>query len=549
MSYIETSGNLTKKIMDQNFASTLTINRASLNQIGSTNLVYWLLFSTILLIVANLIQRLISFVQFQSQLSKLPQEPSNPLTGHINRFGITLTTLTNLPEKAIMDECERLFDKYRKTGFILIKLMWKPFLIICNHSIVKMIAAKNGLVERGGQIYLLKPWIGDSVTTSSGSAWYSKRRTINLAFNMDCLPVYTKIIERQTVAFISKLNSNENIGQQINLSHWIHLLGLGFIVEIISGQFIDFLNQQGAQYFDDLEIIQQSREQRLWFPLYWSEFIYSLTPSGWKHRAALSRVHQFSQSLVESALKSMRLGEVNRVKGKPIVDLIVQSYWEEAKRSGSTTVNVQQIRQELDGLIMGTFDTTPNAITFTLYLLGLHQSYQEQLYQQLNELDRDHETGLPRSQDIMKLAYLDGVVKEALRLYPPVPFVQRQLDSEITIDGQLIPPGMDITLCLYFLHRDPEIFPEPESFFPDRWSNSSTSLPLTSYLPFGFGLRHCVGKKLGLIIMKLTIAHIIINFKLTSDKPLKSSDVKLSTAIIPKIPLMVSLERRIIENM
>ncbi|XP_053210638.1 cytochrome P450 4V2-like [Panonychus citri] len=526
-----------------------TVNHHYDQSIGSTSLSQWLLMSIGLLISFNCVQKLIAFVKFQNEVSSLPHEPYNLITGHINNFGIKLTTLTNLPEKAIMTECERLFAKYRSTGLILVKLMWKPLLIIVNHSIVKAIAAKNGLVERGGQIYLLKPWIGNSVTTSSAINWHSKRRTVNLAFHADCLPVYTSIVERQTIKFIKKLNDDENLGKPINISRWVHLAGLGYIVEIISGQFIDFLNSQGGQYFDDLEIIQQSREQRLWFPIYWSDLIYSLTPSGWRHKSALSRVHQFSQSLVESSLQSMKQGKVNQGPGKPIVELIVQSYWEKAQSSGSETINVQSIREELDGLIMGTFDTTPNAITFTLYLLGLNSSYQEQLFQQLSELDVDPNTGLPNTNDIMKSPYLDGVVKEALRLYPPVPFVQRQLDTDITINGQLIPAGMDLTLCLYFLHRDPQLFPEPESFYPDRWlnqhaDNNNQPLPLTSYLPFGFGLRQCVGKKLGLIIMKIAIAHIIINFKLTSSQPLTSSDVKLSTAIIPKIPLLVKLERR-----
>lgn len=89
------------------------------------------------------------------------------------------------------------------------------------------------------------------------------------------------------------------------------------------------------------------------------------------------------------------------------------------------------------------------------------------------------------------------MVKEVLRLYPSAPLVSRELTEELEINGVILPPGTSLLLRIYDLHRDPEQFPDPLRFDPDRFlpKNTQKRHPF-AYLPFSAGSRNCIGKVL-----------------------------------------------------
>uniref|UniRef100_A0A672IU84 unspecific monooxygenase n=1 Tax=Salarias fasciatus TaxID=181472 RepID=A0A672IU84_SALFA len=116
-------------------------------------------------------------------------------------------------------------------------------------------------------------------------------------------------------------------------------------------------------------------------------------------------------------------------------------------------------------------------------------------------------------QTLMDMEYLDAAINESLRLYPIVNRLERVAKASVEINNLLIPKDMVVMVPVWPLHRNPEIWPEPEKFKPERFTkgNKETIDPYT-YMPFGMGPRNCIGMRFALVSMKLVMTKILQRF-------------------------------------
>uniref|UniRef100_A0A4D5RUX5 Putative cytochrome n=1 Tax=Ixodes scapularis TaxID=6945 RepID=A0A4D5RUX5_IXOSC len=156
-------------------------------------------------------------------------------------------------------------------------------------------------------------------------------------------------------------------------------------------------------------------------------------------------------------------------------------------------------------------DTTSSVLAFTLYLLAIHPEVQAKLREQADECFKQH--GPDPSLDVVsKLKYLHGVVSESLRMFPPGPRLERSSPTDYVLGdtGIKIPKDCPIAVPVYAMHHDPDYFPDPSKFDPDRFSeeNIDNIRPYT-YLPFGAGPRNCIGMRFALETVKLSLLHSV----------------------------------------
>lgn len=170
-------------------------------------------------------------------------------------------------------------------------------------------------------------------------------------------------------------------------------------------------------------------------------------------------------------------------------------------------------------MIVG-LETTGTLLTSMSYALAFHQDVQEKLYQEIMKIAEFDESKKHYSFDYEALTschYLDSVISETLRISPPVLLTDRRALEEYTIDKYNITIAKDqvVMLAIYALQNDPEYWEEPEKFNPERFmpGNREKIVPGT-YLPFGYGPRHCIGMRFSLTETKLGIAKIIANFRI-----------------------------------
>ncbi|KAK8763654.1 hypothetical protein V5799_033740 [Amblyomma americanum] len=161
-------------------------------------------------------------------------------------------------------------------------------------------------------------------------------------------------------------------------------------------------------------------------------------------------------------------------------------------------------------------ETTARAIAYTLYLLAIHPDIQEKLRKEVDECFASH-GDRPHLEAVTKLKYLHCVVSESLRMYPPVPRLERTpaRDYALGDTGVKLKKSDLVAIPVYAMHYDPQYFPEPLTFDPERFSEkNAASIEPYAYLPFGAGPRNCVAYRFALQAVKLCLLHALRNVQL-----------------------------------
>jgi cytochrome P450 len=150
-----------------------------------------------------------------------------------------------------------------------------------------------------------------------------------------------------------------------------------------------------------------------------------------------------------------------------------------------------QLRDEAVTLVLAGHETTANALAWTWYLLSQHPEVEAKFHA---ELDSVLEGRTPTPADYRKLEYTEMVIKESMRLYPPIPAIARLNKVPVELGGYTIPAESIITISPHVIHMDPRWFPEPEAFKPERFSKENEKqINKYAYMPFSTGPRVCIG--------------------------------------------------------
>ncbi|NHN48485.1 cytochrome P450 [Halostella sp. JP-L12] len=184
----------------------------------------------------------------------------------------------------------------------------------------------------------------------------------------------------------------------------------------------------------------------------------------------------------------------------------------DAEFPDGTTMDHDTVRDQLVTFLFAGHETTATALTYACWLLAGRDDVRKRLDAELDAVlgDRD-----PTVADLPELEYLDSVVRETLRLYPPVYAVYREPRETTTLGGYRIPADATLQLSIYGVHRDERWWDDPESFRPGRWTDDgsdadaaggSDSRPEYAFCPFGGGPRHCIGMRFATMELKLAMA-------------------------------------------
>ncbi|XP_037727373.1 cytochrome P450 4ae1 [Drosophila subpulchrella] len=235
-------------------------------------------------------------------------------------------------------------------------------------------------------------------------------------------------------------------------------------------------------------------------------------PSGFrKQQAGVNCLHQFTNRIIEQRrhLLAREAHQDKPEKRHALLDTLLR-----ATVDGQPLTD-KQIRNEVNTFIFEGHDTTTSAVSFCLYLLSRHEVVQQRLFEELKEhYGRDLNRGVNHL-DFAELPYLNCVVKESLRLYPPIPAVARCMEKDLAIEGGYVPAGTDVVVLLWQLLRDEALFANPLLFQPERhMGEEATRLGPYSYIPFSAGPRNCIGQKFALLEMKTMVIKLVRHYQL-----------------------------------
>ncbi|CAH3194528.1 unnamed protein product, partial [Porites evermanni] len=270
------------------------------------------------------------------------------------------------------------------------------------------------------------------------------------------------------------------------------------------------------------ELIQM-RQRSPWL---WNDTLYGLLPSGREHKRCLKILHDFTNKVIDqriaerASIKSKTQEEkekdevyeddglYKRKKRLAFLDLLLESY-------DTGDISREGVREEVDTFMFEGHDTTAAAITWALYLLGRHPVIQRKVHEEVDSFLGEFVLSI--FDDLKDLRYLECVIKEALRLFPSVPFFARTTTEDFHIDGYTAPKGTSVGIATLALHRNSDVWPAPLEFNPDRFlPENSQGRHSFAYIPFSAGPRNCIGQRFAFLEEKIVLCHVMRNFSIES---------------------------------
>lgn len=189
-----------------------------------------------------------------------------------------------------------------------------------------------------------------------------------------------------------------------------------------------------------------------------------------------------------------------------------RSHSKEAVWTKSRGLSHEEILAQSILFFLAGYDTSANTLALFVYELACHSDIQDRLIKEIDEIMKDEKQ--VTYDLVQKMPYLDMCLSEALRMYPSGVRTDRVTKNEITINGVRIPKGMAIGIPIYALQNDPDVWPNPRKFDPERFtSDAKASRNPFNYLPFGIGPRNCVGMRLALMEIKMAAVYLLQRLK------------------------------------
>jgi len=232
-------------------------------------------------------------------------------------------------------------------------------------------------------------------------------------------------------------------------------------------------------------------------------------------------------------LDEIVFGEVSRRRADPDPDRMdILSLLVAVRGEQGEAFTDREIRDQVMTLMFAGHDTSTSTVTFMLHELARHPEVLARLCAEQDEVL----AGAPPSIDQLEreMPYLDMVVDEVLRLYPPAWIGPRRAVREFDWGGYTVPRGAYVNYCSWASHRLPEVFPDPEAFIPERFTRErKAALPRGAYVPFGGGQRICIGKRFGQIEVKLVTTMLLQQLRLGA-LPGRTMTVRQMPTLSPK---------------
>jgi cytochrome P450 len=177
-----------------------------------------------------------------------------------------------------------------------------------------------------------------------------------------------------------------------------------------------------------------------------------------------------------------------------------------------------ELRDQLMTLLLAGHETTATALAWAFEHLHRHPDALERLIAECRD-------------DAAEGSYLEAVVRETLRLRPPVPLTDRTLAAPLELNGYLLREGTVVSACIYLLHRRADLYPEPDEFRPERFLDEA---PETySWIPFGGGVRRCLGASFAMFEMKVVLRTVLRRARLRAATPQPERTRRRSIVLAP----------------
>lgn len=352
--------------------------------------------------------------------------------------------------------------------------------------------------------------------TTEGHQWYQLRQALNQRMLKPAEAVlYTDALNEVIDDFVVRLNqirAESASGDQVpDVAHLFYHFALEAICYIlfekrigclepsIPEDTVNFIRSVGHMFQNSVYVTFLPKWTRPLLP-FWRRYL-----DGW------NTIFVFGKKLIDQKFKEVEA----QLQAAGPDGVQISGYLHFLLSSG--LLSPREALGSLPELLLAGVDTTSNTLAWGLYHLSKNPEVQTALHKEVVGVAPPGK--VPQHKDFAHMPLLRAVIKETLRLYPVVPTNSRVImEKEIEIDGYVFPKNTQFVLCHYVVSRDPSIFHDPESFRPHRWlrenkADAAKAQHPFGSVPFGYGVRGCLGRRIAELEMKLLLARLMQHYE------------------------------------
>jgi len=380
--------------------------------------------------------------------------------------------------------------------------------------------AKNFLKAMSLRSNFFHRLVGNGLLTSEGEVWKRQRRLAQPAFHRQRINAYGDVM----VDYARRMSAKWLDGEIRDIHRDMMRLTLEIVVKTLFSADVSQDADKVGQVLSQIVKPFASQATIKWI-------LDNRLPT-----AAHRRFHREAQAIDDIVYRIITERRESGLDRGDLLSMLIEAHDEDGSR-----MTDKQLRDEVMTLFLAGHETTALTLSWTWYLLAQNPGVEQKFH---SELDTVLAGRLPTLEDLPALKYTDRIVKEAMRLYPPAYGLGREAIEDCEIGGFSVPRKAQIFMFQWATQRDARFFPDPDEFYPERWTEEfSSSLPKYAYFPFGGGPRFCIGNTFAMMEIVLVLATMgqRFRFSLVPDHPVS---ILPAMSLRPKDGIRVVIESR-----
>ena len=413
-----------------------------------------------------------------------------------------------------------------------------PLILTADPKWAEALLSSQELITKSDFYDFLHEWLGFGLLTSTGKKWKRRRRMITPTFHFTILNEFVQVFEEQSNVLVNKLRKLADNDGAIDVQKPIGLCALDIICETAMGVKLNAQELSSSPYVQAVSNMTAHVQRRQRNPFLWPDLLYNMTKYGQEYKKDLNTLLEFTQKVIEKRITDRNSQEKQlekSVKKVAFLDMLLDLYLKKE-------IDLQGVQEEVDTFMFEGHDTTAVAMSWAIYMIGLHPKVQRKIHEEIDSLS---ESSLSLIERVCSLKYLEASIKEALRMWPSVPIYGRYINKDTFIDGTLVPCGSSLLVLPQGLHRNKAYWHDPDDFKPERFlSEDFANRHPYQYVPFSAGPRNCVGQKFALLEEKIVLYNILKNFSIETVQPIEDVDVHAEIILRSNNGLWVKFYKR-----
>ncbi|XP_026805956.1 cytochrome P450 4C1-like [Rhopalosiphum maidis] len=445
----------------------------------------------------------------------------NQIPGPEGSFLVGMLPLAIQGSEHKIKNAQVIYRTYEKSIFKA-WLLNKLYIILTRPEDVEFVLTNPKFLRKSKEYKVMQQSImGQGIFTIDDiKKWKVNRKLLTKGFSFKLLKAFIPIFYEEALVLAQILrDKSDSTSKECDISGPVSMATMEMIGKTALG--VTFNAQKGGsnRFVENLLTAMHTWEYRITHPWYLSSTLFQFSSIKRKHDRSQQIIHEFTNDIIKR-----KIIELNKSGSENVMNTDHNDYEDIGQKTITLTeillensheMSHDQMRDELVTLMIGGQETTALVNACVVFMLAHHQDVQDKVFKELESIFSNGDRNRPVTyNDLLQMEYLERVIKETLRLFPPLPVFARDLAEDMTIGDHLCPAGATLVITPLFLHSSPQHYGNtargPDEFNPDNFlPEAYRQRHPYAYIPFSTGPRNCIGIKYAMLQMKTVISTLV----------------------------------------